>query len=289
MKTKHSLFLFLAATSLLSVPAHAQSESKSDASSKSDAASQSDAASEAVTRWLEKLGFPPATFPAPKGRPNENPRDSSAFPDGTNSSSLTKDRAALGLREALSVGVANAVTQTGRRDGFFRNELIKILLPAKLQHAERTLRTFGAGKQVDSFVLGMNRAAEQAAPQARGIFTDAVRGMSFSDVWGILRGGDTAATDYFRARTTTKLSAAFAPIVSRSMENVGAARQYKSLMSRYGNLPFVSNGAVDINKYVVDESLQGLFTVVAQQERDIRRNPAARVTQILRDVFGNRF
>lgn len=282
LKPQLSLFLSLAGFSLLAIPAHSQSTSQS----------ASESTSQAVTRWLEKMGFPPATFPSSDKGDADSPANSNGddiYQDNSNSTGLTQDRAASGLREALSVSVVKAVTQTGRRDGFFRNELIKILMPRKLKSVERTLRAVGAGKQVDSFVLGMNRAAEEAAPQARNIFGDAIRGMSFSDVWGILRGGDTAATDYFRARTTPRLSAAFSPIVSRSMNDVGAARQYKTLMSRYGNLPFVGSSAVDINQYVVDESLKGLFTVVAQQERDIRRNPAARVTQILRDVFGGRF
>lgn len=231
-----------------------------------------------LPRWLEKLPFP---LSWPTQAPS-TPAHSGEF--GT---SLTQDRAALGLREALSVGTANAVTKTGRVDGFFRNQLIKILLPEKLRPIERTLRAVGAGRQVDDFVLGMNRAAERAAPQARGIFAEAVRGMSFSDVWTILRGNETAATDYFRARTATRLSAAFRPLVSRSMDDVGATRQYKTLMNRYGNLPFLNQRAVDIDGYVVDSTLDGLFKIVAQEEREIRRNPAARVTQILRDVFGS--
>lgn len=280
MKPKFSLLLSLSAFSLLALPATSQAQTSSDATT------------DAITRILERLRLPSSTFPTRETESSN--RDGGVYSDDGyeedfDAAGLTPDRAASGLREALSVGVVKAVTQTGRRDGFFRNELIKIVMPRKLRSVERTLRAVGGGKQVDSFVLGMNRAAEQAAPQARNIFGDAIRGMSFSDVWGILRGGDTAATDYFRARTTPRLSAAFTPIVSRSMDNVGAARQYKTLMNRYSNLPFVGNSAVDINQYVVDEALDGLFTVVAQQERDIRRNPAARVTQILRDVFGGRF
>jgi hypothetical protein len=111
--------------------------------------------------------------------------------------------------------------------------------------------------------------------------------MSFQDAWSILRGGDTAATDYFRDRTSARLTNAFRPIVENSMDSVGATRQYKSLVGRYGNLPFVNQKSLDIDGYVVNEALDGLFSVVAKEERDIRRNPAKRVTQILRDVFGS--
>jgi len=235
--------------------------------------------------WLKKLPFP---IPWPDNIPSNgsNPSKGNIF-DDYGSSRITQDRAALGLREALAIGASNAILKTGKRDGFFRNELIKILLPQKLRRLESTLRMVGAGRQVDEFVLGMNRAAEEATPQAKGIFMDTIKGMSFSDVWGILRGGDTATTDYFRERMTPRLTTAFTPIVSRSMDNVGAARQYKALQNRYGSMPFVNEVAVDIDDYVVDQALDGLFKMVAEQERDIRRNPAARVTQVLKDVFGN--
>ena len=229
--------------------------------------------------WLEELLKQlPIPFPA-----NFPTREEGAQTGGN----LTEKDVALGLREALTVGTRNAVSQTGRVDGFFRDQAIKILMPEKLRPVERTLRAVGAGRQVDDFVLGMNRAAEKAAPQARGIFVDAIKGMSFSDVWGILRGSDTAATDYFRARTTSRLKSSFRPIVSNSMNQVGATRQYKNLVGRYANLPFMNRINTDIDGYVVDRALDGLFKVVAEEERDIRRNPAARVSQVLRDVFGN--
>lgn len=256
--SKISLFLALCgAATLASMPAQAQTQAPD---------------------WLEELLRSIPTkggdfkMPAPRGGANTRP--------------VSQDRAVLGLREALSVSTRNAVFQTGKRDGFFRNELIKILMPEKLRPIERTLRAVGAGNKVDDFVLGMNRAAERAAPQAQSIFLDAIRGMSFGDVYGILRGGDTAATDYFRQRTSAKLTSAFRPIVENSMDSVGATRQYKSLVGRYGGLPFVNQKSLDIDSYVVNEALDGLFSVVAKEERDIRRNPAKRVTQILRDVFG---
>ena len=257
MKPKISLCLALfGAATLATLPASAQSKAPS---------------------WLEELL---------RSLPTQN----QDFPNRDNRNDarpVSSERATLGLREALSVSTRNAVFQTGKRDGFFRNELIKILMPEKLRPIERGLRAVGGGRQVDEFVLGMNRAAERAAPQAQSIFLDAIRGMSFQDAWSILRGGDTAATDYFRDRTSARLTNAFRPIVENSMDSVGATRQYKSLVGRYGNLPFVNQKSLDIDGYVVNEALDGLFSVVAKEERDIRRNPAKRVTQILRDVFGS--
>lgn len=227
--------------------------------------------------WLEELL---RSLPTQNQFPNPNERDDSG------PRPVSSERATLGLREALTVSTRNAVFQTSKRDGFFRNSLIKILMPDKLRPVERGLRAIGAGNRVDDFVLGMNRAAEKAAPQAQSIFLEAIRGMSFQDVYGILRGGDTAATDYFRNRTSDRLTNAFRPIVENSMDSVGATRQYKSLIGRYGSMPFVNQKSLDIDGYVVNEALDGLFSVVAKEERDIRRNPAKRVTQILRDVFG---
>lgn len=241
-------------------------------------ASMSAQAQSKTPRWLEDLL---------RSIPTQNQDYPTEGSSRTGNLPVSSERAALGLREALSVSTRNAVSLTGRRDGFFRNQIIKILMPQKLRPIERGLRAVGQSQKVDEFVLGMNRAAERAAPRAQSIFLDAIRGMSFSDVYGILRGGDTAATDYFRGRTSARLQSAFRPIIENSMDSVGATRQYKSLVGRYGNLPFVNQKSLDIDGYVVDQALGGLFTVVASEERDIRRNPAKRVTQILRDVFGN--
>ena len=195
-------------------------------------------------------------------------------------------RIIAGLREALEVGVGNAVNVTGRLDGFFRNAAIKILLPRELQTVGKTLRALGQGRLVDEFVLSMNRAAERAAPQARRIFVGALREMTFDDARRILTGGDTAATDYFRRKTEDELTDAFHPIVERAMDEVGATRQYKELTGRLRDLPLGRSQSLDIDDYVVGKALDGLFYMVGEEERKIRRNPAARVTQILQDVFG---
>jgi hypothetical protein len=140
---------------------------------------------------------------------------------------------------------------------------------------------------VDSFVLAMNRAAENAAPAARQIFVDAVGDITFDDASRILRGGDTAATDYFKAKTTDRLTQAFRPAVERSMGEVGVVRQYKQLTELAGSVPFLKTEAVDIDRYVTGKALDGLFHVVGEQERLIRTNPTARVTDLLKEVFGS--
>lgn len=191
-----------------------------------------------------------------------------------------------GLKEALKVGTENAVKLTGRTDGYFRNEAIKILIPERLRTFEKGLRTVGYGPQIDEFVLSMNRAAERAAPAAKPIFWDAIGAMTFDDARKILSGGDTAATDYFKGKTTDKLTVAFRPTVEKTMNEYNVTRQYKELVGRYQKIPFVKSETFDIDSYVVRKSLDGLFYVVGQEERKIRTNPTARVTDLLKEVFG---
>lgn len=199
--------------------------------------------------------------------------------------SLSDEKVASGLKEALKIGAGNAVGVAGKTDGYFRNEAIKILMPEKLAAVEKGLRAAGYGPQVDELVLSMNRAAEKAAPAARDIVWDAVKGMSFEDARKILGGGETAATDYFRERTTGKLTEAFRPVVEKTMEEVGVARQYNALTGRAQALPFVKVPSFDLNQYVVGKALDGLFSLVAEEERKIRKDPAARVTGLLKEVF----
>ncbi len=190
-----------------------------------------------------------------------------------------------GLKEALYVGSENAVLETGRVDGYFGNEVIRILLPENLEIVEKGLRLLGQGELVDEFVLSMNRAAERAAPEAKAIFWQAIREIRFDDAYGILTGGETAATQYFRTATSDRLTAAFLPIVRRATEEVGATRRYKEMVDRYHAVPFAGGVAFDVDRYVVDQALDGLFWVLAQEERKIRTDPAARVTEILQRVF----
>jgi len=197
--------------------------------------------------------------------------------------SAPESRIALGLREALTVGAENAVERTGRLDGFFKDEAIKILMPERLRRIETGLRAVGYGAQVDDFILAMNRAAERAAASAKPIFWEAIRSITIDDARAILTGGETAATEYFRDRTQEGLTEAFRPIVEQATDEFGVTRQYKDLIQ---SLPFAGAQAPDIDEYVVARTLDGLFYVVGEEEKKIRKDPAARVTAILREVFG---
>ena len=199
---------------------------------------------------------------------------------------LGDDKIISGLKEALSVGTENTVNLTGNTDGFLKNEAIKILLPEKLQSMDKALRFAGFGPQVDEFVVSMNRAAEQAAPLAKPIFKDALTNMNFDDAKKILHGGDTAATDYFKNKTQNQLATAFKPEVEKAMNQVGVTAQYKELLGQYTTLPFVKVPAFDLDNYVVGKSLDGLFYTLAEEEKKIRTNPAAQVTDLLKEVFG---
>ena len=202
------------------------------------------------------------------------------------SGGLSDAKIGSGLKEALKIGTENAIRFTGKLDGYFRNQAIKILMPEKLQTMEKTLRTVGLGPRVDEFILSMNRAAERAAPAAKQIFWDAIGEMTFQDAKKILSGNETAATDYFKAKTTDKLTTAFTPIVGKATNEAGVTRQYKELVGRFKNIPFVKAETVDIDQYITAKALDGLFYVVAQEEKKIRTDPAARVTDLLKEVFG---
>lgn len=191
-----------------------------------------------------------------------------------------------GLKEALSIGTKNAVKNVSRVDGYFGNQVIKILMPEKIQKVADVLRKVGFEKQVDEFVLSMNRAAEKAAPKAASIFIDAIKKMTFDDAKKILDGGDTAATEYFKSKTHEELYNAFRPVVSSSMNEVGTTRAYKDMMSKYESLPFVSKESLDLDHYVTNKAMDGLFYMVGQEEKKIRTDPAARVTDLLKTVFG---
>jgi len=206
--------------------------------------------------------------------------------EGGEKSGLSDVKIGSGLKEALHVGTENAVHFTGKTDGYFLNQAIKILMPEKLRTFEKGLRAVGYGSQVDEFVLSMNRAAERAAPFAKQIFWDAIGEMTFDDVRKILSGHETAATDYFKGKTTDKLTVVFKPPVSNAMNEVGVTRQYKELVGRYETIPFVKKESFDLDHYVVTKALDGLFYMVGEEEKKIRKNPAAQTTDLLKEVFG---
>jgi Protein of unknown function (DUF4197) len=205
---------------------------------------------------------------------------------GQSAGGLSESRVADGLKEALRIGTDHAVLRTGKQDGYFGNPLIKILLPDSIQTAEKGLRLAGFGPQVDELVLSMNRAAEKAAPKAKEIFVGAITSMTIDDATKILNGGDTSATDFFKRKTSTSLYKEFRPIVDNTMQQVGTVQKYNEVLGGGNKLPLVKAEKLDVGHYVTDKALDGLFLIVAEEERDIRKNPAARVTDLLKDVFG---
>ena len=199
---------------------------------------------------------------------------------------LTNDDIIDGLKEALEIGTRKAVETVSQTDGYFKNPLIRIPLPENVKKVEKLLRTGGLGSQVDAFELSMNRAAEQAAPEARAIFWDAIRQMTFADARGILDGPDDAATQYFRQKTSDQLQTLFKPITHQAMSEVGVTRNYQTLDAKIQTIPFADQMSLDLDQYVTDKALDGLFLMLAEEEKMIRRDPAARVTDLLQKVFG---
>jgi len=200
----------------------------------------------------------------------------------------SSDRIVAGLKEALTVSTRNAVASTGRPDGFFKNEAIKIPLPDKLRTVGKGMRLMGMGQQVDALEVGMNRAAEQAAPEAKQIFINAVTRMTIADARKILSSNDTAATEYFKRESTAQLTTAFAPIVHRSMENVGVVKQYNQFMQNPAASRVAGSQNFNLDKYVVGKTLDGLFYVMGEEEKKIRKDPAAQTTALLKEIFGKR-
>lgn len=212
-------------------------------------------------------------------------------------SNLNERDAAGGIKEALAQGVDRSIRQLGKPDGFFRDQAVKILVPEKLRRVADLARQLGAGKKVDAFELSMNRAAEKAVPAAAGIMADAVRQMTLQDAIGLVRGGDTSATDFFRRTSEQKLYDAFRPIVEKQTAAVGVTQKYKDFTKKAGGNALAGallggNGnsatSADLDDYVTREAIDGLFHVIAEQEKQIRRNPAARTTDLLRRVFGGK-
>jgi hypothetical protein len=202
-------------------------------------------------------------------------------------SGLSDDKIIAGLKQALQVSTTKAVALTGKPDGFLKNEAIKIVLPPRLETLGRGLRMIGMGGKVDELEVGMNRAAEQATPQAKQIFLAALKKMTFDDARHILTGNDTAATEYFRRTSSTDLTTAFSPIVHQSMEKVGVVQQYDRVIKEAPGGNFITN-QFDLDKYVVGKTLDGLFHMLGEEEKKIRKNPAAQTTALLKEVFGRK-
>lgn len=202
-------------------------------------------------------------------------------------SSLDDPTIARGLKEALATGTTRAVKAVSQRDGYFSNEMIKILLPEKIRSTADLLGKFGFQQEVDAFVLSMNRAAEKAAPKATEHFTTALKAMTFDDARAILQGDATSATRYFREKTGDKIYADFKPVVVANMKDVGVARNYAQMKEKFEAIPFAGTvGSFDLDHYVTTKSVDGLFSMLGEEEKKIRTDPAARGTELLKKVFG---
>ena len=204
------------------------------------------------------------------------------------SSVLTDSEIIDGLKEALSRGTTSAIARLGKEDGFFANRKVKILMPDSLKTVEDGLRKIGQDRYADEFVLTMNRAAEQAVPEAAEIFGSAIRNMSIQDARGILNGPDDAATKYFRRTSGEKLVNRFLPIVGTATDRVGVTSNYKEMVDKLGFMSrFFDTEGLDVDRYVTNRAIDGLFLMLAREEKLIRENPASRTTELLKKVFAN--
>ena len=207
---------------------------------------------------------------------------------GMSGGELSESKVIEGLKEALEIGTGNAAGLVSKLDGYYKNSKIKIPLPESVRKVEKILRTVGFGSKVDDFEMSMNRAAEQAAPEAKVLFTDTIKQMSFDDARKILNGKDNAATLYFKDKTWDRLYDKFKPIINSTMSEVGVTRYYQDLDKKVRSIPFVDSMSFDLDQYVTDGALDGLFYMLEQEERSIRKDPTARVTDLLKEVFGSR-
>lgn len=205
---------------------------------------------------------------------------------GTKSFNLSNEEIVAGLKEALSVGTNKASQKLSVTDGFFKDAVIKILMPEEAKKVETKLRAMGMGRQVDNAILAMNRAAEDASKNAAPIFIDAVKGMSFTDALSILRGSDVAATNYLKDKTTAALTNAFQPVIEASLKKVDATKYWNAVFTAYNKFS-TDKVNTDLNAYVTEKALGGIFYQLSQEEKDIRKNPMARTSDILKKVFGN--
>lgn len=191
-----------------------------------------------------------------------------------------------GLKEALTVGIQNAVKSVGIEDGFYKNLDIKVLLPDKLKKADEMLQGIGMGAVSEELVKKMNRAAEVAAPKAMDIFVDSIKQLTFTDALQILNGAGSNATEFLKTTATESLTAAFYPAIKSSMEEVKAIKAFNDFKDKYSSIPLAEKIDLDINQHVTDKAIEGLFKMVALEEAKIRQDPAARTSDLLNEIFG---
>jgi hypothetical protein len=203
---------------------------------------------------------------------------------------ITEGEAGQGIKEALSQGLVKAVLHLNKEDGFFKDALYKILLPPEAKKIENTLRDLGLNSMVDKAILQINRGAEDAAGKAKPIFADAIRSMTLMDALNLVRGGDTSATHFFREKTTSKLVEAFSPVIRNSLDQVSATKYYGEMVTKYNNFPTTFKKLnPDLASHVTGKAIEALFDLVAKEERNIRDNPLARGTDLLKKVFGQKW
>ncbi|WP_462220448.1 DUF4197 domain-containing protein [Ferruginibacter sp.] len=212
------------------------------------------------------------------------------LPQTTGIGGITEAEAGQGIKQALSQGLAGAVLQLNKQDGFFKDAFYKILLPPDAKKVENTLRDLGFNNLVDKAILQINRGAEDAAGYAKPIFADAIRNMTLQDAIGLVRNGDTSATHFFREKTMDKLIAAFLPVIKASLDKVEATKYYGDAINKYNNFPTTFRKInPDLASFVTAKATDALFDLVAKEEKNIRTNIAARTTDILRKVFGQKW
>lgn len=200
---------------------------------------------------------------------------------------LSKDEIVKGLKEALIVGIGNGSAEASKLDGFLKNELIKIAVPPEARKVEETLRKMGMGDQVDRFVLSLNRAAEDAAKKSKPIFVSAITSMTITDALGLLKGADTSATAYLRKSTNAQLFKTFYPVVDSTLNVNKATKYYADMVNAYNQLPLVKKVNPDLKQYATQKAIDGLYHLISEEEKKIRKDPVARVNTLLKKVFGN--
>lgn len=204
----------------------------------------------------------------------------------TTSSSLTEGEVSNGLKEALTKGIEKGVSQLSKPDGYFKDPQIKIPLPEEAKNVESKLRQLGQGEQVDQAIESINRAAEDAASEAKDLFVEAIKNMTVTDAMGLLKGNDDAATRFLEKSTRDALVTKFKPIIKVSLEKVGATKHWNTIFTTYNKIPLVTKVNPDLEDYATNKAIDGLFIQVAKEELEIRKNPGARVTDLLKKVFG---
>ncbi|WP_224996208.1 DUF4197 domain-containing protein [Cesiribacter sp. SM1] len=201
------------------------------------------------------------------------------------SNSLSTEEIGNGLKEALTKGASKGTDLVSQTNGYLNNPEIKIPFPQEVKQVEEKLRQIGMGSEVDKFVLALNRAAEDAAKEAKPIFVSAIQQMTIQDAWAILKGEDDAATQYLNRTTSSQLHDKFKPVIQNSLEKVNATQYYSNLINAYNKIPLVKKVNPDLDAYATDKAIEGLFVMVAKEEKNIRENPGARTSDLLKKVF----